>query len=481
MASQSIGGISVTISANTNKFRTGLDKARKHLTRFRKSITDTLFSVRGLAGALAGGMFAGMIRQQMQVIDQLAKTADKIGITTQSLQGLRHAAELSGVASNTLDMALMKMSMRLSEAARGGGEATGILKELGLDAQFMATLSPDQQMRLLADALQKVSSQSDRARIASKLFEEEGVALVNMLKGGSAGLDEMTGELEKFGGAITRESAAKVEQANDAITRLQASIGLLIVDLTANLAPIIETVANKLREWAQSSVSVGGTVADVIHTLKLAFLGLRSVVTGVIAYIVQKFDQLAQVIIRTVNKIPGVTASSDNFTAAMNATMQQAAKTTQADFNAALIAKTPSEQMRAALGSGAGGQAAAPLPQNNKGVTSALGGIADRLKMRASRFAMETGFKAKMLGAGAGMLGQASLFGLNQQQQGIMPARLNNASIGAVDANSAAGFAQRTRAMRNDPQMRLQKDQLAELRKIANNTKGEGGLPAAFA
>ena len=77
------------------------------------------------------------------------------------------------------------------------------------------------------------------------------------------------------------------------------------------------------------------------------------------------------------------------------------------------------------------------------------------------------------------MLGQAAMFGMTAQQPQV--ARLNNASIGAVDANSAAGFAQRTRAMRNDPQMRIQKDQLAALREIAGNTKGEAGVPAAFA
>ena len=52
-------------------------------------------------GATATAATVALTKMSMSSIDNLAKTADKIGTTTESLAGLRHAAEQTGVSSNT--------------------------------------------------------------------------------------------------------------------------------------------------------------------------------------------------------------------------------------------------------------------------------------------------------------------------------------------------------------------------------------------
>ena len=185
----------------------------------------------------------GMVyRQQASVIDQSAKFADQIGVTTEALSELQYMAELNGV--NGLEMALQRMTRRVSEAATGTGVAVDALDELGLSVQALQGLSPDQQLALIADAMQGVSEQSDRVRIAFKLFDSEGVSMVNMLRLGSEGMGELAQEARNLGYSLDRQAAAAIEDANDNLARLGAIATGLQRELAVGLAGAINTVAD---------------------------------------------------------------------------------------------------------------------------------------------------------------------------------------------------------------------------------------------
>ena len=180
-------------------------------------------------------MAAFAVKNQLQAIDNLAKTADKLGVTTEALAGFRHAAELTGVSTQTADMALQRFTRRLAEAAVGTGEAKGALKELGVSAAELVQKSPTEAIAEIADAMLEVDNQADRVRLSMKLFDSEGVALVNTLALGSAGLYDAAEAAEIFGLAISREAAQKVEDANDAMTRLQGANDGMWRQLTVEL------------------------------------------------------------------------------------------------------------------------------------------------------------------------------------------------------------------------------------------------------
>ena len=226
----------------------------------------------GTLGVAAG---AAIVRNQMKSIDALGKTADKIGVTTEALGAMRHAADLTGVSTSTMDMALQRFVRRTSEAARGTGEARGALQELGLSAGDLSRLPLDEAMQQVADAMQGVGSQSDRVRLAMKLFDSEGVSLLQTLKGGSAGLKEMADEAEALGILLSRADVAQVEAANDALTRSAAIFDGLAAQFTVAIAPFVEEVANQMRQAALDTEDFGN----------MGFEAARSVVKGVAAMI----------------------------------------------------------------------------------------------------------------------------------------------------------------------------------------------------
>jgi hypothetical protein len=261
-----------------DKTKSGFGKATAGL----KSLAGKVLNLKtAIIGAVGAGGFGALIKSSVDAGDALAKTADKLGVTTEALAGLRHAAELTGVSTGTMDMAMQRFTRRAAEAAKGTGEAKGALRELGIDAETLTRLPLDEQMNVVADAMQGLDSQADKVRIAMKLFDSEGVALVNTLGGGSEALKAMTAEAEHFGVTLSRTDTAQMEAANDAITRLQAVFTGLTNQLAVAFSPIITFVADAFRQASLDSSDFGNIGQRVAGAVVKAFGVVRNIMHGV--------------------------------------------------------------------------------------------------------------------------------------------------------------------------------------------------------
>ena len=245
-----------------------------------KGVTSAIFSMRtALIGVAGVAGFGYLIKSSLNATDSLKKTADKIGTTTEALGGLRYAAEITGVATNTMDMALQRFTRRTAEAAKGTGEAKGAIKELGLNAQELNKMPLDQRMIALADAFGKVDNESDQLRLAFKLFDSEGAALVNTLALGSDGLKELLGEAKLLGLTMSTAAAQGVEKANDSITKL-LSLGKGLRDqFAAALAPAIETMVKAFTAYILKIQEAKGGIEAFAKSMAVSFLnGVKAVI-----------------------------------------------------------------------------------------------------------------------------------------------------------------------------------------------------------
>ena len=240
-------------------------------------LSKVFFSFKtALVAAVGAGGLGLLVSNSLKATDALAKTAGKIGTTTEALSALQYAGQLTGVEVNTMNMALQRFTRRASEAAVGTGEAKGALRELGVDARELVRLPLDQRMLVLADAFEGVQGESNKLRLAFKLFDSEGAALVNTLGQGREGLAQMLGEAQTLGLVMTSDAAAGVESANDAITRMMSVSKGLVSQFTAALAPAIEFVANSLTTFSQSLMASEGGAREFAINSAAAFLEFAS-------------------------------------------------------------------------------------------------------------------------------------------------------------------------------------------------------------
>ena len=202
---------------NVNIVLTAQDKTKQAFSGVRKGLDRVKKAVFSVKGALVSLGATAVIAKMSQDIDALGKTSAKLGIAAEQLQALRYAAGFAGVETRTLDMAMQRFTRRLSEARQGTGEAKGALEEMNIslkDASGNARSQTDV-LADVADAFANITDPADKVRLAFKLFDAEGVSMVNMLEQGSGKLRQVTGDFKEFGLALDNEAIAAVEKAND--------------------------------------------------------------------------------------------------------------------------------------------------------------------------------------------------------------------------------------------------------------------------
>jgi len=266
------------------------DRASKALKGIRqnfKHVDDTVGMLKtSLIGVVGVGGFGALIKSSIDAADKIGKLSTRLGISAEELSRLKHAAKLTGVEFNTLTMGLQRMTRRIAEAAQGSGEAVGALQELGLSAQRLNMLSPDRQFKALADALQQVENPADKVRLSMKLLDSEGVALIQTMQGGSAALNQYGRDADRLGVTLDKNATESAARANDAITRMNASLTGVTNTLAVKLGPAIEAVANVMNDML-------GPTLDFIGR---GFDGIRFLVLQAVIKIIEAWTKLTETI-----------------------------------------------------------------------------------------------------------------------------------------------------------------------------------------
>jgi len=253
------------------------DRTQAAFQSLQRSIgrTSGTFS-RFAAGAAAALGIAGFGRAVQQAIaegDQLGKLAHRIGASTEALSELRHVAELSGVSWQQMTLGIQSMTRRTADAARGVGDAQVALRMLGIDARALKDLRPEEQFSVIADAMLDVANESEQAAIASRLFGEGNVALLQTMTEGSAGIARMRAEAKALGLSLSEEQVQQFAESQDALARLGGAFKGLASSLATSVGPILEKFASFLAR----------TVGPAVETIRSALTGIGKLLGGVLA------------------------------------------------------------------------------------------------------------------------------------------------------------------------------------------------------
>lgn len=235
----------------------GIDQTSKAAKSVQKGLVDTekaignlQRSLGGMTGALAGvagaAGFGLMARNALQTADALGKTSQKLGVTANELFKFQTQAELAGISTDTANMALQRFVRRTAEAAQGTGEAKNALIELGVNAAEIQKLPLAERMKVLADAFADVQHPADRLRLAFKLFDSEGAAMVNMLEGGREPLEETERRMRRLGLEIDDTALPAMEEFNDTMELMKRQVQVAMIDGLGQATPVLQDLADKL-------------------------------------------------------------------------------------------------------------------------------------------------------------------------------------------------------------------------------------------
>jgi hypothetical protein len=339
----------IDLKGNSAHFQGELKRANAKAKSFAKKMrANSAAVVKGLSaiGTVGAVALGAIYKQSSANIDALAKQADKLGITTEALAGLHHAAELTGVSSKAMNKGLLDMTVKVQDAAKGIGEGKEAIKELGLDAAQLATMSPDKAFIAISEAMKGVEHHGNKVGIAYDLFGAKGTDLINTLALGEAGLKKTAEEAQILGLALTRVDASQVEAANDAMTRSAGVVSGLGNTITVTLAPYIKGISD---EFYNSALEAGGFGeftqkamnvviqavaygANVVHGLKAAFMVVKLAAAASMTGILESLAMLDSGMTSLLNKLPGVELKTSAFLSGMAEAMRAEMTTIKASL-----------------------------------------------------------------------------------------------------------------------------------------------------
>lgn len=262
-----------TVKRSTNEITKDFDRTGKAGERLNTSMTRV---AKAIAGVFAVRQIQRFVLSTAQAIDEQGKFAQQLGVSFAELQKLQFAAEQSGASITQLNNSLRRGRRNIADAAEGTGSAVDALAELNLEARELTRLSPDEQFRVLADAISGVEDEARQAAIAYRIFGRDGEFLLNTLRQGRDGLAELGDEAERSGRILSDQAAADAAKFNDELNKLRGAARGAAVSMGSDLLPAITDVITAFTDF----IADGDKVQGVISVLGFAAQATAVVLAG---------------------------------------------------------------------------------------------------------------------------------------------------------------------------------------------------------
>tara|TARA_Y100000593_G_scaffold94952_1_gene197542 strand:+ start:935 stop:2572 length:1638 start_codon:yes stop_codon:yes gene_type:complete len=285
-----IGNLFVNLRANSAPLKKGLKSSGGMVSKFSKGLrgmgkfaatSAKRLAVLGTAAVTAGVL---IVRSFMSSIDEMNKMSKVLGMTYQEMREFAHITALAGVETRFAQKSLLNLVRSTGEVANGTGAAKDAFALLGIEAAEMAKQTPMEMLMTLSDHLGNIENQTNRVLVGYRLFGTRGIQMVNMLQEGSAALQEQREQFRRLAGVMSTEAAAKVEEANDAITRLKSFLSGVGIIVTTTFAPAIIRLVDITTDWIESMGGAGTVGVKVFTSIakSVAFVAdiLQSFVIG---------------------------------------------------------------------------------------------------------------------------------------------------------------------------------------------------------
>lgn len=265
----------VELFADDKKLVRGLKAAQKRLQAFGASIR-AIGARMFAAGASIAAPLTGALTVFAQVGDSLDKMSARTGVSVEALSELGFAAEQSGASLEAVGSALFRMRRRVANAATASGPAVRAIKELGLSAEELTRLSPEDQFLTIADRLKQVKNESLAAQYAFEIFGDGAKSLLPMLAEGADGIEALRQQAREFGLTVSTEDATAAAAFTDALSILTKTMKSALLAIGSALAPMMTNLAERIARVVKTAV-------DWIRRNQELVLGVFKVAVAVMA------------------------------------------------------------------------------------------------------------------------------------------------------------------------------------------------------
>ncbi len=221
--------ISHSVNAMRDKISESVKQAGEHMESFTKSIQGVQNAFQLVAEAATAGFIGEKIldlgKDFAETGEQINRTAQMTGMSTNQVQELGYAATATGASTEAMSTGMRKLSTMMIEAKNGSTAAVAAFKNVGISQEEVKSSSPHDILLKIADAYHNAEDGANKTANSQLLFGRAGMELIPTLNMGSEGLDAMASKARDLGIVLDKDTLEKGEKANEQFKEMHAVLG----------------------------------------------------------------------------------------------------------------------------------------------------------------------------------------------------------------------------------------------------------------
>lgn len=226
-----------------------------------------------LAGAAGLGALGAAAVATARLGGQLSDLSARTGISARSLIVLRQAFQDAGVGADAVGSTINRLQKTIVEAASNGGAAADALAGIGISAQGLATLAPEDQFAQVAAAISAIQDPAQRSAAAMAIFGKSGAELLPLFSEGGAiqNAEKVLGSMPD----VLARNVPVLDAISDSFDRLPNKATQLFAGILDQLGPTVLAVLEAFESIDLTAIGqkIGAFVNVAIDEFKAGRFG----------------------------------------------------------------------------------------------------------------------------------------------------------------------------------------------------------------
>lgn len=264
----------------------------------------TAFVALGSAAIGAAKSLTDMTVGAAAYADEIITMSSVTGMSTESLQAYKYAADLVDVSLDTLTGSMSKQIKSMDAARDGNTKMQEAYNSLGVSVENAdgSLRNSDDVYWETIDALGKMSEGAERDALAMQIFGKSAQELNPLIAQGSAGLKALTEEAKQMGAVMSDEQLMSLGKFDDSVQRLKAGSDAAKNALGMVLLPQLQSLADDgttlLGDFTRGLNEAGGDFGKISEVI-------GSTIGGIADMILANMPQVLEVALSIVTSIGG--------------------------------------------------------------------------------------------------------------------------------------------------------------------------------
>ena len=250
-----------------------------------------------------GKKIGELVKGYLDRADEINTNAKKYGIDTATLQKWEYASEIVDVSTETMARSMAKITRSLNQWRKGNKSTVADYEKLGVavtkaNGQFR---SQEDIFYDVIDALGKMDDEVEADIMANQIFGRSFQEIEPLIVAGSDAIKDLGKEAEDLGLIMPQEQLDNLNEAKDALDKLDYQLGVLLAPVVEALAPHIESMA----KWLSEKLADPKT-QEVIEKIAQAVGKMAEAITDQLIDFIES-GQLEELIDAIIQALPGIT------------------------------------------------------------------------------------------------------------------------------------------------------------------------------